>query len=131
MTAQPPASTFPQDLPAREQSWKDRNCPGMRNCWSFSLSSFSLATSDQAILARRVCMLVILGVRTAISVWDTVWSAIKVQIGWLIVNIIFGVIGFIFIAWCLAKIGDVQGYRRVLGVRVVSSSSPFPSATES
>lgn len=75
-------------------------------------------------------MLVILGVRTAISVWDVVWSAIKIQIGWLIINIVFGVVGFIFIAWCLAKIGEVQGYRRVLGVRAVSLSSPtFHSIT--
>lgn len=122
MAPQPTTSTFPQDLPPRNQSWKDRNCPGMRSCWSFSLSSFNLATSDKAVLARRICMLVILGLRTAISVWDAVQSAIRIQIGWLIVNIIFGVIGFLFIAWCLAKIGEAQGYRRVLGVRMVSCS---------
>ena len=117
---QPQPSMFPQDLPARETTWKDRNCPGMRGCWSFSLSSFSLATSDKAVLARRICMIVILGLRTAINIWDIVVSAITLQLGWLIVGIILGVLGFLFIAWCLARIGEATGYRRVLGARIVS-----------
>jgi hypothetical protein len=92
----------------------------MRGCWSFSLSSFSLATSDTAVLARRICMIVVLALRTAISVWDVVWSGIKVQIVGLIISCILGVLGFFFIAWCLARIGEATGYRRVLGARVVS-----------
>jgi hypothetical protein len=120
MGPQPQTSTFPQDLPPRETTWKDRNCPGMRGCWSFSLSSFSLATSDTAVLARRICMIVVLGLRTAISIWDAVWSGIKVQIVGLIISCILGVLGFFFIAWCLARIGEATGYRKVLGARVVS-----------
>ncbi|KAJ4295010.1 hypothetical protein N0V90_007018 [Kalmusia sp. IMI 367209] len=111
-------SAFPQDLPPRQQSWKDRNCPGMRNCWSFSLHSFSLRTSDKVVLARRICMLTVLGLRTAISIFDIVWSAVRAQIVGLIIAIILSIIGFFFIAWCLAKIGEAQGYRKVLGLRV-------------
>ncbi|KAK7192216.1 hypothetical protein DPSP01_010220 [Paraphaeosphaeria sporulosa] len=118
MGPQPQTSTFPQDLPPRETSWKDRNCPGMRSCWSFSLSSFSLATSDKAVLARRICMIAILGLRTATSIWDVVNSIIHFNLGWLIIGIILGVLGFLFIAWCLARIGEATGYRRVLGARV-------------
>lgn len=123
MGPQPHTSTFPQDLPPRKATWKDRNCPGMRGCWSFSLSSFSLATSDKTVLARRICMIVILGLRTAINIWDVVWSGIKLQIGWLIFGIILGVLGFFFIAWCLARIGEATGHWKVLGARVVSLGS--------
>ena len=39
----------------------------------------------------------------------------------LILGTIFAVIGFFFIAWCLAVIGDAQGYRKVFGFSVVST----------
>lgn len=118
MAPQPPASTFPQDLPPREQSWKDRNCPGMTGYFSFRLSSYSLQTSDKAVLARRVCMLTILLLRTAISVKEVVWAAIRLNIAWLIINIVFGIISFFFVAMALEKIGEAQGRRKVLGILV-------------
>lgn len=123
MAPQPPASTFPQDLPPREQSWKDRNCPGMTGYFSFRLSSYSLQTSDKAVLARRVCMLTILLLRTAISVKEVVWAAIRLNIAWLIINIVFGIISFFFVAMALEKIGEAQGRRKVLGILVVCSSA--------
>ncbi|PSN71802.1 hypothetical protein BS50DRAFT_235928 [Corynespora cassiicola Philippines] len=112
-------SAFPSELPPRASpSWKDRNCPNMRSCWTISISSYSLKTSDKAVLARRICMIAILAIRTAIAVLSIIGNAWGARVVSVIVGTILGVIGFFFIAWCLAKIGDAQGYRKVLGVRV-------------
>lgn len=118
---------FPSDLPPRAapppsgQSWKDRNCPGMRNCWSFSLSSYSLKDVDQGTRLRRICMIAILALRTVISVLSCISAAAAGYIAGLVIYAIVGVIGLWFIAWCLARIGDCTGERRVLGVLIVSS----------
>ncbi|KAF1965669.1 hypothetical protein BU23DRAFT_519303 [Bimuria novae-zelandiae CBS 107.79] len=112
MAYQPPRATFPEDLPAR----KNRSCPGMRNFFSISISSYSLKTSDKAILARRICALTILILRTALNIRDIVWSAITGKIFWLVINIVLGIIGFFFIAWALAAIVEAQGRRKVLGM---------------
>ncbi|GKT40565.1 uncharacterized protein ColSpa_00746 [Colletotrichum spaethianum] len=99
-------------------SMKDRMCPNMRGCWSFSWEAYSLKTSDKAVLFRRICMYVILGIRTAMSVIGVVRDIVHAQIVSLILGIILGVIGFFFIAWCLAVIGQSEGRRKVLGIMV-------------
>lgn len=43
-------------------------------------------------------------------------SAINARTTSLIVGCIFGVIGTLFVAWCLAKIAIAEGKRRVLGI---------------
>ncbi|KAK8123937.1 hypothetical protein PG999_003855 [Apiospora kogelbergensis] len=122
-------SSFPQELPPRPGaaggggagaggSWKDRNCPNMRTCWAFSWSAYGLATSDKAQLCRRLCMWAILLVRTAMSVWGIVRDALGGRIVSVIIFSILGVLGFFFIAWCLAQIGEARGRRKVLGVMV-------------
>jgi hypothetical protein len=128
-------SAYPSDLPERSHApaganWKARNCPNMRSCWSISLSSYSLKTTDKAVLARRICMLIILGLRTAISVLSIIGHAFGGRVLSLVIGSVLAVLGFLFIAWCLATIGDAKGYRKVLGLRVVSlrrSSSFMPS----
>ncbi|GJC83305.1 hypothetical protein ColLi_06143 [Colletotrichum liriopes] len=99
-------------------SMKDRMCPNMRGCWSFSWEAYSLKTSDKAVLFRRICMYVILGTRTAMSVIGVVRDIVHAQVASFILGIILGVIGFFFIAWCLAVIGQAEGRRKVLGIMV-------------
>jgi hypothetical protein len=65
-------------------------------------------------------MLVILGLRTAISVLSIVGHGFGGRILSLVLGSVFAVLGFLFIAWCLATIGDAKGVRTVLGLRVVS-----------
>lgn len=117
-------TSFPTELPPRTQpvagqTWKQRNCPGMRSCWTFSLSSYSLKTSDTAVLARRICMITILGLRTAMSVLAIIYDAYGRRLVSFILGVILAVLGFLFIAWCLAVIGEMKGYRKVLGARIV------------
>ncbi|KAK6851494.1 hypothetical protein PG995_011619 [Apiospora arundinis] len=133
-------SAFPQELPPRPGagaapgygaynagaapaaagggSWKDRNCPNMRTCWAFSWGAYNLATSDKAQLVRRLCMWAILLARTAMSVWGIVRSALGGHIVSVVIYSILGVLGFFFIAWCLATIGEARGRRKVLGIMV-------------
>ncbi|WYZ42432.1 hypothetical protein EsH8_VI_000131 [Colletotrichum jinshuiense] len=105
---------------AQGGSFKDRNCPNMRGCWSFSWEAYSLKTADKTVLLRRICMYIILGIRTALSVIGVVRDIIHAQVASFILGIILGVIGFFFIAWCLAVIGQAEGRRKVLGIMVVS-----------
>ena len=127
----PQPSAFPTDLPPRSapppagasgQSWKDRNCPNMRTCWSFSLSSYSLKDVDNATRMRRICMIVILALRTAMSVLSCFSAAANGHVASCVIYALVGVLGLWFIAWCLARIGDARGERKVLGVMVVSDS---------
>ncbi|KAI1474441.1 hypothetical protein F4774DRAFT_338249 [Daldinia eschscholtzii] len=111
---------IPQDLPPRPErtTWKDRNCPGCRYCWNFSWDAYSLQTSDTRVLARRVCMILILGIRTALSILGIIFRAYSGFISGMIVGGIFAVIGFLFVSWCLARIGEAEGTRRVFGISV-------------
>ncbi|KAI1408310.1 hypothetical protein F5Y13DRAFT_172626 [Hypoxylon sp. FL1857] len=113
------SSSFPQELPPRpEQTWRQRNCPGFRGCWGFSWEAYSLATSDMAVLARRICMIITLGVRTALSILGVIFKAYSGSIGGMVIGIILAVLGFLFVAWCLACIGEATGTRKVLGISV-------------
>ncbi|KAI1442583.1 hypothetical protein F5Y02DRAFT_395918 [Annulohypoxylon stygium] len=114
------SQAFPQELPPRpeQRSWKDRNCPGARSCWNFKWEAYSLATSDHIVLARRICMIATLGVRTALSVLGVIYSAYSNSIVGTIIGSILAAVGFVFIAWCLATIGEAKGTRKVFGMSV-------------
>ncbi|KAK7449922.1 hypothetical protein CaCOL14_010143 [Colletotrichum acutatum] len=103
---------------AGQSSIQNRMCPNMRTCWAFSWESYNLKTSDKAVLLRRICMIIILGIRTAISIFGIVYDVTHAQIVSLILDIILGILGFLFIAWALAVIGQAEGRRKVLGVMV-------------
>ncbi|KAI1079735.1 hypothetical protein F5B20DRAFT_542232 [Whalleya microplaca] len=119
---------FPQDLPPRpEPTWRERNCPGCRTCWHFSWESYSLNTGDMEVLARRLCMIITLGIRTALSILGVFFRAYSGSVGGMVIGSIIAVIGFLFVAWCLAQIGEAQGKRKVFGTLVVSSAESSPS----
>lgn len=65
-------------------------------------------------------MWVTLAVRTMTSVLGLVFSLYGGSIGGFVIGTVFTVLGFFFIAYCLAGIGNVQGTRRVLGISMVS-----------
>jgi len=83
---------------------------------TFTLSAYNPITPDKAVVARRVCMILILLLRTAISIL----SVVVARLVWFYLGSILAVIGFFFVAWCLAAIGEARGQRKVLGVHVVS-----------
>ncbi|KAF5007871.1 hypothetical protein FDECE_5786 [Fusarium decemcellulare] len=91
-------------------SWKDRNCPNMRTCWSFSWQAYDLRTSDSAVLVRRSAMWLALIMRTTVSILNISPKPFQG-----VLDSIIAIINFLFIAWCLATIGEAEGERRVLG----------------
>lgn len=63
-------------------------------------------------------MLATLLIRTAVSIIMLVAYAIGRR--WVSVAVwtVLGILGFAFIAWCLAVVGECRGVRKVLGVRI-------------
>lgn len=66
-------------------------------------------------------MITTLGVRTALSILGVFFRAYSGSIGGMVVGSILAVLGFLFVAWCLARIGEAQGTRKVFGANVVST----------
>jgi hypothetical protein len=60
-------------------------------------------------------MIGILAIRTTASMMWFFIGLFQFDIANLIINTIFAVLGFFFVAWCLKEIGNASGYRRVLG----------------
>ncbi|KAJ4310186.1 hypothetical protein N0V84_011104 [Fusarium piperis] len=96
-------------------SWKDRNCPNMRTCWSFSWQAYDLRMSDKKALLRRVAMCLTLVIRTFLSILGIVRNSYGSLLVSVIVGTILTILNFFFIGWCLAKIGEAEGQRRVFG----------------
>lgn len=104
-------------------AWQQRNCPNARFCWPFDWSSWRLDTGgDAPALIRRLCMWVTLATRTALAVFSLIFLFVGFEVGAFVIHAILDVLGFFFIAWCLARIGDAVGERRVMGTLVVSGS---------
>ncbi|KAK7947903.1 uncharacterized protein PG986_008789 [Apiospora aurea] len=113
------SSTLPPRPAGQGVSWTERNCPNARFCWPFDWSSWTLDTGgDLPALLRRLCMWVTLATRTALAVLALIFLFVGFEIGSFVLNIILDVLGFFFIAWCLARIGDAVGERRVMGTLV-------------
>ena len=104
------------------RSVKNRYCPGMRSLWSFNAASYNpvgrISTTD---LARRICMITTLGARTLIQLRSLHEKFVSANLLEFIIELILSLMGFFFIAYCLAVIGEVDdGERTVLGYDVVS-----------
>ncbi|KAK2748008.1 hypothetical protein CKAH01_18114 [Colletotrichum kahawae] len=98
------------------QGFRERYCLFMPGGWSISWDSYSLNTSDRAVLLRRVCMYVILGTRLLLSIRATVFRAWGFELASFIIGIILGVLCLFWAAWCLAVISEAQGRRMVFGI---------------
>jgi hypothetical protein len=69
---------------------------------------------------RRLCMWVTLLIRTMESILGLVYNLYSGSIGGFIIGILLAVLGFFLIAYCLSGIANAVGYRRVLGINMVS-----------
>nr|OQO19041.1 hypothetical protein B0A51_12320 [Rachicladosporium sp. CCFEE 5018] len=113
---------FPEDLPPRPgpppaatATWKQRTS----RLWKLSLSSYSLVhTPDGAARVRHIVMILILGLRTAMSVLSVLSAVWKGNIAGIVIYSLLAALSFWFTATCIAIIGDAAGDRRVTG-RVV------------
>ena len=106
---------------ARE-SIRRRYCPGMTPIWSFRTASynpFGRPSNEDRI--RRVAMILTLACRTLLDVINLYRHVMSLQILGIVIALILSLIGFFFIAWCLATIGDAEGERTVMKYDVVSS----------
>lgn len=108
----------------QDQTVKKRYCPGMRSCFYLNPATFNPMNRDRADTLRRVCMLVALFCsvgREALSLLLRISSASALD---LLAGTLAAMIGFFFMASCLATIGNAEGERLVMGRNVVSYKSP-------
>ncbi|KAK3675500.1 hypothetical protein LTR78_004583 [Recurvomyces mirabilis] len=116
--------SFPTELPPRHQPISNSQPRSrLRGCFSSFISSYSLRCRG-VTLARRICMWLILGLRTAQSgltsaLW-LIWPEFK-SVGSAVVGIIFFVLGLLSVAWCLAIFDQAEGTRRVFGANITKN----------
>ena len=114
-------------IPERVRS---RYCPGMRSCWAFSFTSynpFNRPTSTDTL--RRICMILTLASRTLLDVLGLWNNIVGLRVLGIVISLILGLIGFFFMAFCLATIGDAEGETVVMRRNVVSiPSNLLPSS---
>lgn len=105
------------DTQYEDRCWKSSAYPG----WSSILDSWSLnAYNSTRTNIRRVCMWTILLLRTVVSFLMIFYFSFRNHLGSILGGIILLVLNFAFMVWCLAMIDGAEGYRNVLGLRVVS-----------
>jgi hypothetical protein len=106
------------------QSTTSRTCPGMRSIWPFKWSTYNpfhrTSFNDRM---RRICMVTTLAIRTALDLYAL--YILMRRLAWMDFVLTFGMdaVAFVFIGWCLSVIGEADGGRIVLGVRVVRHCS--------
>ena len=122
---------FPSELPPRnyKTTWMQRHGFNWRSFFSMHYRSFSLLHLPNARTRwRRMSMWVIQALRFALSViliMFTSWqypNRTAYAVGVSITSVL-GFVLLLFNAWCLAVIDDAVGWRRVVGVTVVSFRS--------
>lgn len=79
-----------------------------------------MSTSDSAQKCRQVCMWTILGTRTTMSGLVILLEALAFHMADVIIDSVFAVLGFLFVGYCLAVIGEARGRRKVFGKVFVS-----------
>lgn len=112
-----------EDTPGAVGSWKSRNClsPG-EYAKSWSLTG---AANTQGLI-RRICMWVIVLVRVVQTILIITYNTFASRISSIVFGIVFGILSFLFVAWCLAVIDRAQGRRKVLGLAIVRGSLGRP-----
>lgn len=124
---------FPSELPPRPDggagassagaSWKERNCPGFRNCLYFDWDAYKLegpSSIGWLVLARRLSQWITLVTRCVVSIVAIIRGVYGANVAGYIIGSIIWVLALFWVAHCLACIGRVWGTRKVFGWGVVS-----------
>lgn len=98
-------------------SWKSRNCLNFgeyTRSWSFN--------GTRRVLVRRCCMWTIIILRTVMNILATLFDTLGSKIASIVCGILFGILSFVFVIWCLTMIDRAHGIRACwfCGLLVVS-----------
>ncbi|ROV97454.1 hypothetical protein VMCG_06838 [Cytospora schulzeri] len=98
-----------------DSSWKSRNClsPG-EYATSWSLTK----TANTQVLFRRVFMWTIILVRVVQTILIVSYNTFVSKVSSIVFGILFGILSFLLIFWCLTTIDRAQGRRRVCGLAI-------------
>ncbi|ROW10696.1 hypothetical protein VPNG_05053 [Cytospora leucostoma] len=96
-------------------SWKSRNClsPGeYARSWSLA------GTANTRVLLRRVLMWTIILLRIVQTVIIIAYKTFTSRATSIAFGILFGILSFLFVVWCLTAIDRAQGRRRICGLSI-------------
>lgn len=115
---------FPEELPARlVPSPAATRWTKLRAFFTFSLSSYNFFhTPDGQARVRRMAMVVILGLRTAMSALSILSAVMSGNVASIVIYSLLAVLSFWLTATCLAIIGDTAGNPNYSGTFMVSYS---------
>ncbi|KAK3939218.1 hypothetical protein QBC46DRAFT_355240 [Diplogelasinospora grovesii] len=118
----PPSQFTPAPDRAPNPSRKSGRRRRLRTCCSSTLSAYDLLRAlhppSTRQICRRLCMWIIMLLRTFMSVLNITSNAFGQRVVSLVLGILLAIISFIYVGWCLAVIGEAQGSRRVCGVNI-------------
>lgn len=97
-------------------SWSQRAYPGTLEL----LHSWSLRPQGSVrILLRRMFMWTILVLRVLMSILMIIYNTFNLRITSTAVGVVLTILNFFFVIWCLSMIDRAEGFRHVLGLRIV------------
>lgn len=106
------------DETAGTSSWKSRNCslgPG-EYARSWSLTS---TTADTQVLSRRVAMWIVIVSRLVQTIIIISYNTFVSRVSSIVFGVLFGILSFLFVVWCLTVIDRAQGRRKLCGLAIV------------
>ncbi|KAG8162666.1 hypothetical protein KVR01_007144 [Diaporthe batatas] len=87
-------------------SWKSRSCLSFgeyTRSWSFN--------GTWRTIVRRLCMWVIISLRIVMNILSVSSNTLGSKVANLVVGVLFGLLSFIFVFWCLTMIDRAHGNR--------------------
>ncbi len=102
----------------------------LRRFFIFSPSSYNfIHTPDGQARVRRIVMIVILVLCSAMSALNIMSAVIKGNVVGIVIYSLLAILGFWFTATCLAIIGNAAGYRHYSGQVIVSHPKSINSTS--
>jgi hypothetical protein len=87
-------------------SWKSRNCLSFgeyTRSWSFN--------GTWRTIVRRFCMWAIIILRTVMNILSISYNTLGSKIVNMVCGVLFGILSFVFVFWCLTMIDRAHGNR--------------------
>lgn len=104
------------DDTATNTSWKARNCLSLGEY----VKSWSLTgAANTQVLFRRVFMWTIILVRIVQTILIIAYNTFVSRVSSIVFGILFGILSFLFVFWCLTMIDRAQGRRKIWGLAIV------------
>ncbi|KUI67684.1 hypothetical protein VM1G_02972 [Cytospora mali] len=97
------------------RSWKARNC---LSTGEYTKSWSLTKTPNKRVLLRHISMWIIMLLRLVQTVLIIAYRTFVSKVSSIVFGILFGILSFIFVFWCLTVVDRAQGRRRICGASI-------------